>query len=115
MPTQAGNRPLHHAIEARHPGFADPEFARLCAAQNAAILRACGGEHSEVDAETADFGHLRLMGTAPDHPPGYASAAPDGWADMLSLTAARSDVSGFKERNPAAAMAPIERLGQWPG
>lgn len=115
LPAQAGDLPLRHAIEARHPSFADPEFARLCAARNVAVIRACDGEYPEFDIQTADFSYLRIMGTTEDNPLGYSTQALDEWAGKLKALATRGDVfayviSGHKERNPAAAMALIERL-----
>ena len=82
---------------------------------------------------TAPFVYARIMGTRTDEPAGYSPAELDAWAerarrwaaggapDDLETVAPPAEavardvflyvISGAKPRNPAAAMALIERLG----
>lgn len=107
---------LRHVIEARHDSFACDEATSLCRARNIALVRACDGKFPEIDADSADFAYLRLMGTT-DQPNGYSDAALDRWADAARKIATTRDlylyvISGEKTRNPAAAMALIYRLSE---
>lgn len=105
---------LRHAVELRHDSFRADEAIALCRARNIAIVRACDGKFPDIDAATADFAYLRLMGTA-DIPLGYSEAALDDRAAMARKIGTERDlylyvISGEKSRNPAAARALIERL-----
>ncbi len=115
---------LRHALEVRNESFACPEFIALARAYGCAIVLAEGDEDGEVggktwpriDEATADFCYLRLIGTREDEPLGFSEAELDGIAADLRARAAHGDVfayviSGAKVRNPAAAMALIERIG----
>lgn len=114
LPDEQDNIPLRHAIEARHDSFAAPEAADLCRARNVALIRSGDSKFPEIDAETADFAYLRIMGTQ-DLPQGYPDADLTRWADEARTIAAGRDlylyvISGSKHRNPAAAQALIARL-----
>ena len=114
LPAEQDNIPLRHAIEARHDSFAAPEAADLCRARNVALIRSGDSKFPEIDAETADFAYLRIMGTK-DLPQGYPDADLTRWADEARTIAAGRDlylyvISGSKHRNPAAAQALIARL-----
>ncbi|MBO9454432.1 DUF72 domain-containing protein [Paracoccus sp. R12_1] len=114
LPVSHDGLPLRHAIEARHESFACDEAAALCRDRNIALIRAGDSKFPEIDATTADFAYLRLMGTT-DIPTGYSDADLDRWADTARGIARDRDlylyvISGEKPRNPAAAMALIERL-----
>jgi len=68
-----------------------------------------------IDAETAPFAYLRIMGTRENEPLGYSEADLDRWATRLRDIARTRDVflfviSGHKIANPAAARALIDRL-----
>lgn len=114
LPASHDGLTLRHAIEARHASFASEEAAALCRDRNIAIIRAGDSKFPEIDATTADFSYLRLMGTT-DIPTGYSDADLDRWADTARGIAGDRDlylyvISGEKPRNPAAAMALIKRL-----
>ena len=83
---------------------------------------------------TAPFLYARIMGTSEGQERGYSAEALDAWAsrakawasgraptdlDLIGATATAAGrdvfvyvISGFKDRNPAAAMALIERIAQ---
>jgi len=110
---------LRHALEVRHPSFDTQEFYDLAAKYGCAIVYAEDDEAPEwprIDHPTADFSYARLMSSREDEPTGMSSDELDAAADRLRGWAKKGDVfaymiAGAKVRNPAAAMALIERVG----
>ncbi|MEQ8396798.1 DUF72 domain-containing protein [Thalassobaculum sp.] len=134
LPKSLDGRALRHAVEVRHDSFRTPEFIDLARDYGVAVITAADSKYPQIADATADFVYARIMGTAETEETGYSPAALDAWAgrarrwaageipDDLDSVApsiqhpAGRDVflyviSGFKERNPAAATALIERLG----
>jgi uncharacterized protein YecE (DUF72 family) len=114
LPDSHQGVPLRHAIEARHDSFACDAAHDLCRKRRIALIRSCDSKFPEIDADTADFAYLRLMGTQ-DIATGYSEADLDEWAAEARRIATTRDlylyvISGEKSRNPAAARALIERL-----
>jgi len=69
-----------------------------------------------LEARTAPFSYLRVMGTKASAPNGYAPTALTRWRKHAQDLARNGDVflyfiSGAKERNPQAAMALLGILG----
>ena len=115
LPTKAGNLPLRHALEVRHDSFKDKRFYDLCRKHNVAIVYAHDAGFPEIDEPTADFTYARLMKSEDKVKTGYKPAELDAWAKQAKAWAKNGDVflyfiSGAKVRNPAAAMALIERV-----
>ncbi|MEM5326044.1 DUF72 domain-containing protein [Paraburkholderia sp. JHI2823] len=134
LPREGDGRPLRHALEVRDASFCTPEFVALAREHNAAIVVSGDSDYPLIADISAPFVYARIMGTAQSHAQGYASADLDRWAER-ALAWSRGEtpgdlptyakpvaaktgrdvflyvISGFKERNPAAAMALIERLG----
>ncbi|WP_295046115.1 DUF72 domain-containing protein [uncultured Paracoccus sp.] len=118
LPPSHDGLTLRHAIEARHASFADDGAAALCRDHGVALVRALDSSFPEIAADTADFGYWRLMGTT-DRDNGYADADLDRWAAMARQAGKDRElylyvISGEKARNPAAAMALIDRLKDKP-
>ena len=116
LPREAGGVRLRHAVEVRHPSFADPRFIDLARRHGIAVVRADHDTYPAIDADTADFTYARLMRTAEDIDTGYGAKDIDRWAKWARRQAKRGDVfvyviGGAKVRNPAAAQALIARLG----
>ncbi|MEX2200516.1 MAG: DUF72 domain-containing protein [Dongiaceae bacterium] len=134
LPRSIEGRPVRHAVEARHASFATPDFVALLREQEVAVVTAGDSKYPQIADATAPFVYARIMGTEEKPKTGYTPAALDGWAkraqtwaagdvpDDLATVAkplpAKSGrdvflyaISGFKEKNPAAAMALIERIG----
>ena len=115
IPDRQDGVPLQHALEPRHESFRDPAFTALAKARNMAIVFADDEVFPCIDVQTADFTYARLQRST-DIETGYDAAALDGWADRARQWAANQReayvyfISGEKVRNPAAAMALIERL-----
>jgi len=108
-------RALRHAFEARHPSFNCEEFIALAREHEVAIVEAGDSEYPRIQGRTAPFSYLRLMGTKPGSPNGYAPAALARWREQAQTLARDGDVflyfiSGAKERNPQAALALLAAL-----
>jgi uncharacterized protein YecE (DUF72 family) len=134
LPREVEGRSLRHAIEVRHPSFLTPEFVALVRAHGVAIVFAEAEAYPAIGDPTADFVYARLQRARETEPNGYADAELDLWAehaktwrrggtpDGLPLLQPEPVghsqprdvfmffISGDKVRNPAAAMALIERL-----
>jgi uncharacterized protein YecE (DUF72 family) len=115
LPSKLEGRPLRHALEARHPSFDCEEFFALARRHEVAIVEAGDSEHPHIEARTAPFSYLRLMGTKASSPKGYAPAALARWREHARTLARDGDVflyfiSGAKERNPQAALELLATL-----
>jgi uncharacterized protein YecE (DUF72 family) len=133
LPSSVDGREIRHAVEVRNDSFRTADFIALARTHAVAVVIAGDSEYPQVADVTAPFVYVRIMGTTEDEGAGYSGAALDLWAqraqtwasggaptdlDTLApaVTASARDVfvyviSGFKARNPAAAMALIERVG----
>ena len=133
LPKRIGDREIRHAVEVRHDSFRDSEFVELAREHDVAIVVAGQCEFPLIADVTTSFVYVRIMGASDAHEIGYAAADLDKWAlrartwaaggapeDLPTLAptpkAGKSRdvflfaISGFKERNPAAAAALLERL-----
>jgi len=135
LPHSLDGRTLRHAVEVRHESFRSPEFVELARSHGVAIVLSADGTHPQIADRTADFVYARIMGTREDEELGYPARELDGWARRaealasgarpkeLDYVSARAEpvasrdvflyvISGHKVRNPRAAMALQERLGE---
>src|SRR5690606_12419046 len=109
-------RAIRHAIEVRHASFVTPELPALARKYGVAIVHAGDSRFPEIDDADSPFVYARIMGTTEKHKLGYPARDLDRWAARATAWAAGGRevflyvISGFKERNPAAAMALIERV-----
>jgi uncharacterized protein YecE (DUF72 family) len=132
LPHEVEGRRIRHAVEARHDSFRDPAFVELARRYGVAIVHAESDEYPTIADPTADFIYSRLQRSSAEHEAGYPPEALDRWAGHfrawhegghpepipllapLPATQPRDCfaffISGEKVRNPAAAMALIERL-----
>jgi uncharacterized protein YecE (DUF72 family) len=124
---------LKHVLEVRNDSFKDPDFIALAKQYEMAIVISADSDYTQIADLTAPFVYVRVMGTSEDEKLGYSKKALDDWAQHIKAWAegkapegletvteqkpekAGRDVyfyviSGFKERNPQAAMALIERV-----
>jgi uncharacterized protein YecE (DUF72 family) len=134
LPKSVDGLAIRHAVEVRNDSFKTPEFVALARAHGVAVVIAGDSEHPQIADPTAPFVYARIMGTTEAETAGYSTEALDQWArraktwaaggsprDLATIAPTMSDnvgrdvflyvISGFKERNPAAAMALIERTG----
>ena len=133
LPRHAGERPLRHVIEVRHPSFATPTFVELARRQKVAIAYTDSPDYPSFADVTTDFVYARLMRTTLDQQTGYAPEQLSPWAQRLRTWAAGSEpldlprltpgrpprqprdvfcffLNAAKVRNPAAATTLISRL-----
>jgi uncharacterized protein YecE (DUF72 family) len=133
LPKRLDGHTLRHALEVRHESFRNEAFVKLASKYGVAIVLAGDSEYPQIANLTAPFVYARIMGTKDSQAKGYSKAALDAWAERARLLAAGTVpddlqtvqarapaksardvylyvISGFKERNPAAAAALIERL-----
>lgn len=105
----AVHAPLRHALEPRHPGFADPRALALLERHRvAAVLADAAGDWPVIDAVTADFCYLRLHGGAERYASGYPPAALDRWAERIRARLDQGlDVYAFFD-NDAKVHAPFD-------
>ncbi|RZL35487.1 MAG: DUF72 domain-containing protein [Rubrivivax sp.] len=74
-------RPMRHAVEVRHPSFADPAFIALLRRYGIALVVAdTAGKWPLLEDLTADFVYVRLHGDKELYASGYSDDALDHWA-----------------------------------
>lgn len=135
LPSEIDGVTLRHAVEVRHPSFRSADFVDLLRRYGVAAITAGDSEFPQIADATAPFVYARILGTTADEPLGYSAKALDAWAERARLWAAGEAppdlecvapasakaagrdvflyvISGEKVRNPAAAMALIERVGK---
>ncbi len=133
LPKRLDGRGIRHAVEVRHDSFRTPDFIALARKYGVAIVLAADADYPQIADLTAPFVYARIMGTSEAEPAGYADNALDRWVERARIWAAGDlpdgletvaasppdtagrdvflyVISGFKQRNPAAAMAMLERL-----
>jgi uncharacterized protein YecE (DUF72 family) len=136
LPASIEGQKLRHAIEVRNDTFKTPEFIALARKYKVAVVLAGDSDYPQIADITAPFVYARIMGTTDKQANGYSAKALGAWAERArqlaagtvpedletaaerpakAAKAAAHDVylyviSGFKERNPAAAMALIKKL-----
>src|SRR5579859_2310222 len=134
LPKEMEGRALRHVVEVRHDSFRSPDFVALAREHGVAVAIAAHSGYPQIADPTAPFVYARIMGTRESQELGYSEAALDRWAARARAWASggavdgldcvepgRADgkardvyiyvISGYKVRNPAAAMALIRRLG----
>ncbi|RTL87363.1 MAG: DUF72 domain-containing protein [Hyphomicrobiales bacterium] len=133
LPREAESVALRHAIEVRNESFRTSAFVALARAHRIAIVIAGDSDFPLIADLTTPFVYARIMGTQANRRAGYDAARLDLWADRAQTWAAGGApeelprlspntprraardvflyvIRGAKARNPAAAMALIERL-----
>ncbi len=115
LPREAEGRALRHALELRHESFDCAEAIELARKHQVALVEAGDSDYPHIEARTAPFGYLRVMGTKAGAPKGYAPAALARWRERAQALAREGDVylyfiSGAKVRNPQAARALLAEL-----
>jgi len=132
LPRAAGGVPLRHVVEPRHESFRTPQFVAQCRAAEVGIVFADADDHPCIADISGDVVYARLQRAREEEATGYAADAIGRWAKTARAWAAGESPAGFaycadpapvrpreayiffisgaKARNPAAAMALIERL-----
>jgi uncharacterized protein YecE (DUF72 family) len=134
LPRELEGRRLRHVLEVRHASYMCAEYLALARAHGVATVFTDSPDHPSFADLTGDFVYARLMRSHASIPTGYGATDLDAWAkraavwargaepaDLPRVAAANAQtgkprdvyiyfISAAKERNPAAAMALIERL-----
>lgn len=134
LPAEHAGRKLRHVLDVRDPAFVDKDYLALAREHGMATVFTDSKEHPSFADLTADFVYARLMRSQARIETGYPSVELDQWAERAVLWSEGGDsadlphieagarakrprdvflyfISSAKERNPAAAMALLERLG----
>lgn len=134
LPSEYAGRKLRHVLDVRDPAFITPGYLALAHRHGMATVFTDSSEYPSFADLTADFVYARLMRSQSGIETGYAAADLDAWSRRAREWSAGGDpaelphietvrpagsprdvflyfISSAKERNPAAAMALLERLG----
>ena len=119
LPKEKDKVVLRHALEVRGEGFDAPAFYELLTKHGASVVYAEDDEFLKLRHDGGNFAVARLMQSKSDKPTGYAKAEIDRFAKLFESWSTSQDVyaffiSGAKERNPAAGMALLAKLGATP-
>ena len=133
LPREANGRALRHVLDVRDPAFVDADFLALARRHGFATVFTDSPDHPSFADLTADFVYARLMRSRSGIASGYPSDELTAWAQRARQWARGDEpgdlpkigtdaapekprevfvyfISAAKERNPAAAMALLERL-----
>lgn len=77
------DRPIRHALEVRHPSFANPAFIELLRRHDVAAVVTNSPGWPSIHDVTSDFVYARLHGSADHYPDGYDDDTLDGWARLV--------------------------------
>jgi len=109
---------VRHALEARHPSFADERFRTQAEAHGVAVVLGDTAHGRPVlDWPTAEFAYARLHGDVDRHPDGYGAEGVVPWAEWTrtELAAGRDAyvycVTENKRHSPHDAEALLAALG----
>jgi len=139
LPAELNGNPLRHVLEVRHESFMSAGYLALMRERNLPSVFTDSTEYPSFADLTGDFVYARLMRSESSAATGYSADALDDWAKRAQIWANGEQppdlprvesspkiakkprdvfiyfISAAKERNPAAAMALIERIGELPG
>jgi uncharacterized protein YecE (DUF72 family) len=78
------DRRIRHALEVRHPSFANPAFIELLRRYDVAAVATNSPGWPVIRDVTSDFVYVRLHGSADHYPDGYDDATLDYWAGLVN-------------------------------
>lgn len=134
LPQQVEGRRLRHVLDVRDPDFVDAGYLALANHHRMATVFTDSAEYPSFADLTADFAYARLMRSRSELATGYADAELQRWVERARLWASGDEpgdlprigstpvpgnvhrdvfvyfISSAKERNPAAAMALLQKL-----
>ncbi len=132
LPRAVDGVALRHAVEVRHASFQTGEFVELARSRGVAVVIAGDSEFPLIADITAPFVYARIMGTREEEDRGYSVEGLEAWAkrcrtwaggdtprDLAGLAPSPKVkgrdvflyvISGFKARNPLAAVTLIEKV-----
>jgi uncharacterized protein YecE (DUF72 family) len=101
----APDRPLHHALEVRHPGFLDPAFFALMRAHGVAVAASDAPGWPLIEEVTGPIAYARLHGATALYASRYEEGALAGWAARLRDWARRVPVFVYFDNDYEARAA----------
>ena len=135
LPRELNGAPLRHVLEVRNTSFLCTGYLELARAHRFPSVFTDSNEYPGFADLTGDFVYARLMRSCASEPHGYAGNELDAWAERAMLWANGGEpddlprveppavkkssgprdvflyfISSAKARNPAAAMALLQRL-----
>ena len=134
LPRELNGLPLRHVLEVRHASFMCAEYLALARTHRMPTVFTDSPDYPSFADITGDFVYARLMRSAAPIATGYRAEDLDAWAararawahgaepadlprvEKIAAAATKPRdvflyfISAAKERNPAAAMALLERL-----
>lgn len=133
LPKKAGSRPLRHVLDVRDEAFITPDLLALARSHGMGTVFSESDRYPSFADITSDLVYARLMASRSSEPCGYPAAELDAWARRARIWQAGGDpqelphvdptpapkqprevfvffIAAAKERNPAAAMALLQRL-----
>jgi uncharacterized protein YecE (DUF72 family) len=134
LPHEVDGRRVRHVLSVRDPAVVDADFVALARRHGLAMVFSDSPDYPSFADVTADFVYARLTRSRSGIATGYPDDELDAWARRAREWAAGQDpadlpriapphgtssprevflyfISAAKERNPAAAMALLQRLG----
>lgn len=135
LPDAIDGRPLRHVLDVRDPAFVDANYLALARRHRMATVFTDSDEHPSFADVTTDFVYARLMRSQAHLTTGYSDAELQQWAERAQAWAGGGEpddlpriesassagtaprevfvffIASAKERNPAAAMALLRKLG----
>lgn len=117
VPAGDGDRPVRHALEARHPSFAAPACAELLRARDVALVVSDSPGWPQFREVTAGFVYVRLHGAEELYVSGYPARALDAWAGAVAGWLSGRDCPDGRGRdvyvyfdNTARGRAPLDAV-----
>lgn len=133
LPRTVNGQALRHALEVRHSSFQSSHYVDMVRGHDCATVYTDSAEYPSFADVTSDFVYARLRCSQAGIATGYSDAALDTWAQRARTWAEGTEpadlprvqnapatksardvflyfISAAKERNPAAAMALLQRL-----
>ena len=132
LPAKVSGLPLRHVMDVRHDSFKSPEYLALARRYQVGTVFTDSDDYPSFADVTGDFVYVRTMRSQSQLPQGFEPQALDQLAACAQRWAQGGEpegvprveppqpagprdvflffISGAKERNPAAAMALLERL-----
>ena len=135
LPETIDGRALRHVLDVRDPAFVDADYLALARRHRLATVFTDSEEHPSFADLTTDFVYARLMRSQAHLTAGYSDAELQRWAERARAWARGGEpddlpriepvakagttprevfiffIASAKERNPAAAMALLHKLG----
>jgi uncharacterized protein YecE (DUF72 family) len=135
LPHEVEGRRLRHVLDVRDPDFIDAEYLALARQHGVATVFTDSADYPSFADLTYDFVYARLMRSRSEIADGYANVDLQRWAKRARSWASGGEpddlpridtapapqnktrdvfiyfISSAKERNPAAAMALLQKLG----